>query len=107
MLRRVIIRTNVSEECSRSVIRVTRIGEQESKLTVTTTVERSGKTVFLRRVCPLLVTANVVPGSPIFVTLNMEALYSSETSVITRVKRRNILEDGILHSHRRKNLKSY
>jgi hypothetical protein len=36
-----------------------------------------------------------------------KALGSSETSVLTRARRRNILEDTIIHSHRRENLKSY
>jgi hypothetical protein len=62
-----------------------------------------------RRRCVLrfLVTANVVPSSPFLVTLVMEVIRSSESSVLTKVTQRNILEDGILHSHCSDNLKCF
>jgi hypothetical protein len=63
--------------------------------------------VFHRSVRRMLITANVVPSSPILVTLMMEAKHSSEICVLTRSTLRNIPEDGILHSRRRENLKSY
>jgi hypothetical protein len=62
-----LVRSEVSDELSAFFIRVTRINE-----------------LFLRRVRRLLVTASVVPSSPILVTLMKEALSSSDTSVLTR-----------------------
>jgi hypothetical protein len=55
----------------------------------------------------LLVTANVISSSPILVTLMNVALRSSETSILTRAKQRNIPEDNILHGHTRGNLNSF
>jgi hypothetical protein len=51
--------------------------------------------VFLRSLLRLSVTANVVPSLPILVTLIMEAIYFTETSVLTRATRRHIPDDGI------------
>jgi hypothetical protein len=64
---------------------VTGIGEPGTTLAVTSA----------RRTLRLLVTVNVVPGSPILVTLMMEALRSSETSVLTTSTQRNIPEEGM------------
>jgi hypothetical protein len=57
----------------------------------------------IRSVLRLLVTANVDLSSPILVPLMREKIHSSETSVLKRATRRNIPQEGILHSH----LKSY
>jgi hypothetical protein len=46
-------------------------------------------------------------GSRIIVTLMMEAIHPSETSVITRATWCYIPEDSTLHSHRRENLRFY
>jgi hypothetical protein len=87
MLRRVaVVRTDVSEELSVSIIRVTRIGEL-------------GTTLVPRSVRRLLVTANVLTSSPILFTLMMKALSSSGISVLTRATRRKISEEGILRDY--------
>jgi hypothetical protein len=80
MLHRVaLVRTEVSEELSRSIIRVTRIGEL-GKSAVT-----SNRSTL--RAC---VGCCNVPSSPILVTLMIEALSFSETSILTRATWYNI-----------------
>jgi hypothetical protein len=95
MLRLVaLVRTDVPEELSATIIRVTRIGEL-GMLAVTSnrcTLRRNTKCV--RR---LLVTANIVPSSLILVTLMTETVCSAGTSVLTRATRCNNPEDVIHH----------
>jgi hypothetical protein len=62
---------------------------------------------FRLKTISVLGTTIAVARSPILVALMMEAIRSSKTSVLTRATRCNIVEDGFLYSHRRKNLKSY
>jgi hypothetical protein len=86
-------KNHVSEQRIDSSIRVTRIGELG---TLAVTINRST----LRR------NASVAGYSPILIMM-MEAIRSSETSILTSSTRRYIPEDSILRSHRRENFKSY
>jgi hypothetical protein len=52
-------------------------------------------------------TEAIHSSSPIPVNMMIGSIHSSETSVFRKITRRNILEDGILLSHCRENLKSY
>jgi hypothetical protein len=91
-----LVRTDIWEECIVSIIRMTKIGEIGTSLAVTSN----------RNTLRKLVTANVFLSSPILVNLLMEAISSSEISVLKKITQRNIPEDDILRSHRRENLKS-
>jgi hypothetical protein len=92
MLHRVtLVRTNVSEENSSSIIRVTRINELRTTLAVTNnrrTFRRNRNSE--RR---LFVTANVVTISFILVTLMMEWLCPPKSRFLENT-RRNIPENG-------------
>jgi hypothetical protein len=74
------VRIDVSEERVTSIIIVKRIGELGTSLGVTS---------------KLIVTANVVPSSLILYTLIIAATRSSETSILARVARSHIPEDGM------------
>jgi hypothetical protein len=74
-----LVRTDVSKEHSASIIRVTRIGELGTTLAVT-----SNQSMLQRN------------NSPILVTVMMEVICFSESSVLTRAIERNNPEDGFL-----------
>jgi hypothetical protein len=82
MWRRVALgRTEVLEERIASIIRVRRISELETTLAVTSNCSN---------VLQLIATANTVPSYLILSTLMMEAIRSSEPSVLTRTTRHHI-----------------
>jgi hypothetical protein len=86
-------KTDVSEELTASIYRVTRVGELGTALAITSS--RSAH-VFPLIGLQLLVTASDVPRLLILVALMMEVIISSQTSVLTRTKWSNTPEDGIL-----------
>jgi hypothetical protein len=88
------VRTDNSEERIAAVVKMTRIGEL-----VTTLVVTSNRST--------LVTVKVGLSTLILFTSKMKAVRSSETSNLKRAARRHNTEDGILHSHRRDNVKYY
>jgi hypothetical protein len=93
LLRVALVRTEVSEESIASIIRMTRTGQLMLALTSNRSTLRRNTVVhihyivFLLSVLLLLVTANILPSWPVLDTLMMEAILSSETSVLTRATR--------------------
>jgi hypothetical protein len=84
MLSRVaFVRTDVSEEL---IIRVTRIAELGTQPQLATDARCEEK----------LACCGYVPSSAVLVNLMMEALSSSETSVLTRATRHTTSEDAIV-----------
>jgi hypothetical protein len=73
-----------------------RFHHQGDKNRLASNISSNWKPKKFRSMLWLPVTANVVSSSPILVTLTMEAIRSSEKSVLTRATQRHITEDGIL-----------
>jgi hypothetical protein len=107
----VVVRTDVSEERTGSIIGVIRIGELGTILAVTinrSTLRRNTilycimlyyTIIFLRSVLRLLVTANVVLSYLILVTPLMYVISSYETPILTKATRHNIPYDGLLQRY--------
>jgi hypothetical protein len=80
LCRAALITTDISEERIASIIRIKRISKLETTLAITSNL-------LLR----------IVPSLLILFIMIMDAILSSETSVLARVTWPHIPEDGILH----------
>jgi hypothetical protein len=98
-------RTDILEEFIVSIIRMKRISVLGTTLAITIKLTMPRRNTILREF-QLLVTANVVLNSPILVTLMMRRYVLPKRRFLQDLQR-HIPEDGILHSHRLENLKSY
>jgi hypothetical protein len=85
--RATLVRTEVSDERSTSIVKVTRIADLETKFAVNDNCSL------------LLVAANVVPGSLNLSTLVMETIRSSKQLILKSPSRHKIPEDDILPLH--------
>jgi hypothetical protein len=69
--------------------------------------ERIVSIIRAKRLIELETTLVVTSSSVVLFSLIMEAIISSETSILARATQHYIPEGGILHSHRRENLIFY
>jgi hypothetical protein len=81
-----LVRSDISEKSIACIIRVKTISEPVTVASVLIQL------VFIRSVLQLLL---------------LLTLFLASTSVLTRATRRHVPQNGILHDHRRENLKSY
>jgi hypothetical protein len=87
-----LIRTDISEDRIASIFRVNECEQAQNEFYESLPIQE--------------LTTSLCACSHSF-TLKMEAIRSSETSVLIRATRRHLPEDYNHHSHRRGNLKSY
>jgi hypothetical protein len=99
-----LIRTDVSEDRIASIFRVYDCEQTQSEVVNSCIGSDSIGTVESLPIQELTTSLWVCSQS---YTLKIEAIRSSETSVLIRATRRHLPEDDNHHSHRRGNLKSY
>jgi hypothetical protein len=102
-------RKHVSEYMSIGPLPNTRPGEDHIENTSSVVTHLQSCCLAVGRYVTIQPPARADSSLVDFSTLKMEAIRLSKTSVHTRSRsiRRHIPEDGILHSYRRENLKSY
>jgi hypothetical protein len=96
-----LVRTDVSEDRSASIIRVTRIVELNVNRNEQPTHAAKKYYVLIFLILVLILETNVVPSSPILVTLMSEGYPFLRNFGLTKATWHHIPEDHMRNSHRR------